>query len=395
MAVIKYSGLVDQLRGKLNGTVFSRYKTGFSAYKKGQPKRIGSRPQQLMRQNISLASQSWRNVSPGDRDIWASKAALFPVLNRFGDPVTLSPYNYFMKFQLMRSAAGFPQLLTPNVSDTIPSPAQILEATMTVTQQGNRYLITDLSIQHARAGSATGSGIQQFSISYPYPVAGTAYDSTFFFAARTPAQIDVPPIPGELLQYTDILMPEGWSTFTGAYHLIRLDMWSNNRMIHRHPFYYELQSVFEPPAPLVWDIAWSFSSNDTRYTQLTNQGGDWIAGASGVWIARANELLPDPPSNYQYEMAFSPNLFSTDTSRPDEFNQPRPTLSGTLVNRNITAPYSITPATIADIQQFMNANFTYTSGDGNQYQPVAIRIRRPSDGVWSTWGYSNIWLPIF
>lgn len=100
MAVVQYTAVVNQIRGKLNGSTFNKYKTGFSLTKKQQPPQ-GFRGNQLQRRaGFSRVQRFWKGLSEAQQNSWIATAAANPVTNRFGEQVHLSGYNYFIKANL-------------------------------------------------------------------------------------------------------------------------------------------------------------------------------------------------------------------------------------------------------------------------------------------------------
>lgn len=395
MAVIKYSGLVDQLRGKLNGTVFSRFHAGFNTYRKGQPSRWGSDTQQQRRQGLSLVASAWKNLTPAQRSDWKYVADNTPVSNRLGDLVTLPAFHYFVKYAFLYKLMGFGNLTGVSTDLTKPYQYSLLTRRLSATLTDAGYVITELYAQIRIEESTSLSTYDMFYVSEPLPADYIAYQGTQYYVGRTitSAGRAVNSTLGRTL--TDVVMPSGWSTYQGAYHYVYLYPTTYQTGQRRSPNMWLIQIDYTPPAPPVWPLTWSFSGNDARFTELQPVGGDWKPAGSGVWVASPGQDLPGVAADYEFELAMSPNLFGSDIARPEEFDVPRPTLSGTLAAKSGSAPYYITPDSIANLQSFMNANFTYTSGDGYLYQPTAIRIKNPTTGAWSNWGYSNIWLPIF
>ena len=104
MAVIQYSALVTQLRGKLGGSQFNKGHAGYSLQRKSTPT-IRRTPAQLRwRQTISLIQRSWKNES-AVRKNQATQAALSnPTTDRFGQQVVLSGYNQYVKIMSWRSS---------------------------------------------------------------------------------------------------------------------------------------------------------------------------------------------------------------------------------------------------------------------------------------------------
>lgn len=395
MAVIKYSGLVDQLRGKLNGTVFSRFNAGFNAYKKGQPSRWGSDTQQFMRQGFQEAARIWKNLTPVQRSAWTEIALNSPVANRLGEPALLPAYQYMLKFYQYSRAAGRAFTIAPNTSLQKP-PAMIVDsAWLDATWQDGSYYISFLEVVAEITAAGDVPGYALTSISQPLDREDSNYFDTYYTVGSNFIGSWLEPQDYTWIEPQPTNMPGAWHTWDGAWHRIMIRVITELTAQELPPIFAMVQSNYTPPTPPEWVLSWVFPSYEVRFTELVLIGGVWQTGGSGSWYAGAGELLPGTASQYNVEIMASPNKYSDDSPKPGDFTVPRPTYSGVMVNKVDTAPFYFTPISLANFQSFLNSNFSYQGLDEYKYQPVAIRIQRPSDGVWSNWGYSNIWLPIF
>lgn len=395
MAVIKYSALLDELRGKLNGTVFSKFHDGYNSYKKGQPSKWGSEDQQRRRQQLSVFAKNWSTASQDYRNAMASLATSNPQRDRFGDLKELPAFQYSILVQTMQTFIGQPATRQPIQAPSTLSDLDIVNSNITIEQDingayiiaGTMEILKNLPTQHtqqfilsiSRAVPATNRNVMRthmFFATGSFPSSGSSGFTINFSISPTK-------------------LPRYFSPVTGDQLELKIRSFRSNQSIVNPPTYHRIPFTYVPPAPPEWPITWSFSGSDGRFTELQNAGGTWQPQGTGTWLASPNENLAGVAADYEFELAMSPNLFSSDIARPEEFDDPRPTLSGTLAAKSSFAPYYITPAAIGDLQAWMRSNFSYTSGDGYKYQPTAIRIKNPTSGAWSNWGYSNIWLPIF
>ena len=90
MAVIQYTALINQIRGSINGTTFSKTKSGFSAFKKPQPRQLKSANQSRINSGFAVNANLWRTLSPAEKTDWSTLAAAHQVYNRLGDLVFIS-----------------------------------------------------------------------------------------------------------------------------------------------------------------------------------------------------------------------------------------------------------------------------------------------------------------
>ena len=102
MAVIQYSALVTQLRGKLGGSQFNKGHAGYSLQRKSTPT-IRQTPAQLrQRQIVSQVQRSWKEETAGRKNQAAQAAMANPTVDRFGQQVVLSGYNQYVKIMTWR-----------------------------------------------------------------------------------------------------------------------------------------------------------------------------------------------------------------------------------------------------------------------------------------------------
>lgn len=115
MALIQWSALANQAKGKLNGSVFQGSPYGQILKNQSTPAKLSRKliPQQFARQHRKY--NVWRNLTTNERKAWETAAASHPVLNRFGDSVYLPAFQFFLHWSRSwhgtdaQLAAGFPK----------------------------------------------------------------------------------------------------------------------------------------------------------------------------------------------------------------------------------------------------------------------------------------------
>lgn len=122
MAVIQYTGIVNQIRGKLNGSQFNKSRTIATLTRKSQQSKAVKGSQSQPRSDFAVVQREWKNVSASEKQQWQLQANSNPVRNRFGDLVTLSGYNMFIKANVNRVLVGEPVTLNayPNPAPSAP-----------------------------------------------------------------------------------------------------------------------------------------------------------------------------------------------------------------------------------------------------------------------------------
>lgn len=178
MAVVQYTGVVNQLRGKLNGSVFNKGRNSFTLQKKQQPP-IGSRGNQdIIRARYSTIQRHWATLTPAQQNAWATCAVNNPTTDRFGNPTVLSGYNQFIKANLFRLSVGLAMLNDPFTStDTL---VQLTSPVITgLNVQSNEFGESIISGNFAAAGAGNIFRYAVLDVSLPTSTGVTVYHRNF------------------------------------------------------------------------------------------------------------------------------------------------------------------------------------------------------------------------
>lgn len=97
MAKIKYSALVSDMRGKLNGSVASKNRFGSYYRNKVTPVNPQTVYQQNARQRFGALSSQFKSLTNAAVNAWNEAAQNFPFTNIFGDQVFLTGQMLFNK----------------------------------------------------------------------------------------------------------------------------------------------------------------------------------------------------------------------------------------------------------------------------------------------------------
>ena len=115
------SGMGMQLSGSVGGVVASHNKGGAYLRNRSVPVNPNSAAQQSVRSAFATASLQWSTLTVSQRAAWEAYAALTPVVNRLGDTITLSGFNWCVAVNSFRIRAGTGQQvaapLTPGLAD--------------------------------------------------------------------------------------------------------------------------------------------------------------------------------------------------------------------------------------------------------------------------------------
>lgn len=97
MALIKLTAFLDNISGKLNGTIFARNRGGHYVRSKSNPTNPRSVAQMNVRAMFGMIAALWRGLTQGQRDGWDAVAQDFPYQNRLGDTKILSGFALHQK----------------------------------------------------------------------------------------------------------------------------------------------------------------------------------------------------------------------------------------------------------------------------------------------------------
>jgi len=97
MAKVKFTAFMADARGKLNGTVFSKNRGGSYVRTKVTPSNPQTSFQSAVRQRLSSLSASFRALSASQILAWNNAVGDFLSTNIFGDTVTPSGLQLFVK----------------------------------------------------------------------------------------------------------------------------------------------------------------------------------------------------------------------------------------------------------------------------------------------------------
>lgn len=110
---IKWSALVSDARGKLNGSVASKNRYGSYFRNKVTPVNKRTTFQMAVRGAFASISRQWKNLTQAQRDAWSAQAKDHQLHDIFGDSHALQGNSYHQRINMLLSTAGLPLLTTP------------------------------------------------------------------------------------------------------------------------------------------------------------------------------------------------------------------------------------------------------------------------------------------
>lgn len=146
MAKINFGQTVNDARGKLGGTVFSKNGSGAYTRRKVTPVNRNTLAQSTVRASLGTLSQQWSgSLSQAQRDAWISYAKTYPRLDVFGASITISGLNMFISLNSVLMNTGNTvidvppanNLITPIPTDYTSMAANHVGPVITFNQTGN------------------------------------------------------------------------------------------------------------------------------------------------------------------------------------------------------------------------------------------------------------------
>lgn len=126
MARVLFSGVAGvDMRGKLNGSVFSKNKGGAYVRVKVTPVNPQTTSQQNARNRLSTNSQAWRGLTESQRQGWIDAAVNFPYTDIYGNSKQLSGFQLYVKLNTNLALIGEPAI------DDAPAPVAIPQLELT------------------------------------------------------------------------------------------------------------------------------------------------------------------------------------------------------------------------------------------------------------------------
>lgn len=125
MALIKLTAFLDNISGKVNGSVFSKNKGGNYVRSKSNPSNPQTIAQMLNRSIFGAISSAWRGLTDGQRKAWDTGAGNYPYQNRLGDTKILSGFALHQKLNRNLQLINQAMVVTPPNPTETPSPTAL------------------------------------------------------------------------------------------------------------------------------------------------------------------------------------------------------------------------------------------------------------------------------
>ena len=154
MASAKYGNIIVDMRGKINGNVYSKNKGGAYVRVRVKPSNPRSSAQSAVRGAFTTNSQAWRALTDNQRASWLQGAINFQRSNRVGDKHILSGNALYQSLNKNLSDVGIAAI------STCPAPADVTPVTVAtaVASTGGQTLVITLG-----GAVPTGTSIKVFA----------------------------------------------------------------------------------------------------------------------------------------------------------------------------------------------------------------------------------------
>jgi len=116
---VKFSALVSDMRGKLNGSVASKNRGGSYLRNKVTPVNPNTSYQVAQKNRLTTQAQAWRGLTDAQRLAWNSAVSNFARTDIFGDLKNPSGFNLFCKLNSNLTMVGVAAINTPPTSTSV------------------------------------------------------------------------------------------------------------------------------------------------------------------------------------------------------------------------------------------------------------------------------------
>lgn len=150
---IKYSALVSDARGKLNGSVASKNRYGNYLRNKITPTNPQTPAQSKIRALFGSISQAWGGLTGTQRNAWDDFAREHPYTDIFGDSKILQGSAMYQKVNLNLAKLNLPTLSEPGLQTTT-TPIEDVQGSLSLDLNGK---LDELEVNVTFNGFATGN----------------------------------------------------------------------------------------------------------------------------------------------------------------------------------------------------------------------------------------------
>lgn len=114
MASIKWSALVSEVKGVLNGSILSVGNAGQTIRNRTTGNRANTSRWSAVKIRLSYVSSQWRSLTSGQQAAWTAAGVGYPYTDKFGNSQTPSGFQLYCTLNINRLILGQSLLSTPS-----------------------------------------------------------------------------------------------------------------------------------------------------------------------------------------------------------------------------------------------------------------------------------------
>lgn len=115
MALLKTSGLIGKISGKLGGSVLGVSSSGQYIKRNAYNVQSNTTRQSLQRTKVGLVTQNWRNLTVYQKSLWSDQVINYPYINRVGEEAFYNGYQLHNFINSNLFLLGLPMLNVPAI----------------------------------------------------------------------------------------------------------------------------------------------------------------------------------------------------------------------------------------------------------------------------------------
>lgn len=228
MALIEYTGIVNQIRGKLNGSVFNKAKGGFTVQSKQHPNQGLSPAQAQRRAMFSSVQRSWKTLTADQFSKASQSAVNNPTTDRFGNEVVLSGYNHWVKLNLIRSQIGLPLLEDILTHPALPVAFTLSPVNLVFDTDINGFSLLNIETVADVTIANTEDVVLLAYVSKPVSRGVGSYDSRWYFGAHLSFSSGAFAGPSLALNLLGDIRLDYFLPYPGQVVFVKFDIWAIN-----------------------------------------------------------------------------------------------------------------------------------------------------------------------
>lgn len=144
---------VNDARGSLGGITASRNRGGSYLRRRVKPTQVPSDPRSRARADLGSQASAWSGLTPEQRAAWDDRATTWTGVNKIGETIKLSGFNWFTRTNAQRALSGQAQVTDP--FDDIPT-TELHPPSAGALDASSQSLAFDVDSADAWAGDDNG-----------------------------------------------------------------------------------------------------------------------------------------------------------------------------------------------------------------------------------------------